>query len=533
MKAETEIWQVLTHEGVFQADLPTLKQWVSEGHVHTTDRVRKGTLKWIEAGRAPGLRRVFSGEEQVVVEELASVPDATAQAQPHTQGQPLPAEPAYAMEVVSAQPPASGQFHPSPDLSFGRGEDPARSGVEAEGFHGAAPAAWTGPVLSGTPSLGSSCHFHPTQAATLVCRACSATFCRSCPNQMGVSSVLLCTLCGGFCDPLEKLTERLALYARQGSGFGFGDFGQSLAYPFKHLASLLGGALLYGFLLMAGLRGQLLAWALVFGCISLVIRRVGYGRLDRDFLPDFSEFSFWDDVIVPCALGLGVTIVTLGPVLLLLVALLFGWFGGTHQTPPFALAPPPAAPQQQQQQSVKREDADSLAKDEVARQEEVVKKVEEIGRQAQEASRLEQSKASDNTALTVVRQLLAHPGLVLLLGLASLVWAVFYHPMALLVAGWTESFKSVINPLVGLDTMRHMGLTYFKAFLMYLAVQLVGLVLTFLVALVTSPFDMPFVGNLPGKFIGGIVTFYTSLVIACVLGLALFKSADRLGIELE
>ncbi|HEX8285448.1 MAG TPA: hypothetical protein VF588_18985 [Pyrinomonadaceae bacterium] len=31
----------------------------------------------------------------------------------------------------------------------------------------------------------------------------------------------------------------------------------------------------------------------------------------------------------------------------------------------------------------------------------------------------------------------------------------------------------------------------------------------------------------------GIVTFYTSLVIACVLGLALFKSADRLGIEID
>jgi hypothetical protein len=29
------------------------------------------------------------------------------------------------------------------------------------------------------------------------------------------------------------------------------------------------------------------------------------------------------------------------------------------------------------------------------------------------------------------------------------------------------------------------------------------------------------------------VTSYSSLVVACVLGLALFKSADRLGIELD
>ena len=63
MKAETEVWQSMTHDGVYQADLPTLKQWVAEGLVLPTDKVRKGALKWIEAGRAPLLRRVFAGDE--------------------------------------------------------------------------------------------------------------------------------------------------------------------------------------------------------------------------------------------------------------------------------------------------------------------------------------------------------------------------------------------------------------------------------------------------------------------------------------
>jgi uncharacterized membrane protein len=501
MKIETEIWQVLTRDGVFQADLPTLKQWVGEGLLQPTDKVRKGALKWIEAGRAPMLRRIFSGEEQVAVEE----------------------------QTPEHPRPANDLGLPGDDLDAGFAAETSTAGAQAK-WDGA--GQWSEPVLSGAPSLSSSCHFHPLQAAMLVCRACSATFCRSCPNKVGAaSSVLLCTLCGGFCDPLESLTKRLSLYEWQGSGFGLADFGQALAYPFKHLASLLGGALLYGFLLLAGLRGQLLAYALVFGCISLVVRRVGYGKLDRDFLPDFSEFSFWDDVIVPCTLGLGVTIVTLGPTLLLLAALFSGWFGGAP-TPTPMLMPQPPAPQQQPQ-GVQREDAGSLADAESARQEAVASKIQEISREAQKAQQLAQSKESENTAMSVVKQLMARPGLILLLGLAALVWAAFYHPMALLVAGWTESFKSVVNPLVGLDTMRHMGLTYFKAFLMYLVVQAVGLVLSFLVAIVTAPFDMPFIGNLPGKFVGGVVTFYTSLVIACVLGLALFKSADRLGIEID
>src|ERR1051326_4235151 len=61
--SEHETWQVMTPEGVFDADLQTLKQWIVEGAVHPTDKVRKGSLKWIDAGRAPMLRRVFNGEE--------------------------------------------------------------------------------------------------------------------------------------------------------------------------------------------------------------------------------------------------------------------------------------------------------------------------------------------------------------------------------------------------------------------------------------------------------------------------------------
>jgi hypothetical protein len=50
---------------------------------------------------------------------------------------------------------------------------------------------------------------------------------------------------------------------------------------------------------------------------------------------------------------------------------------------------------------------------------------------------------------------------------------------------------------------------------------------------VLAPFDMPFIGNLPARFVEGTVTFYTSLVIACILGLALYKSADKLGINTD
>jgi hypothetical protein len=536
MKPETEVWQLMTHDGVYQADLPTLKHWVAEGLVQPTDRVRKGALKWIEAQRAPSLRRIFTGEE--IPEPSEETAPAAATVAPASQ----PQQHAHAALGESHAHASANETHVkteashAQDLGLSAGtvvasphfaEDSQAGFIEAvstRDFHGVLPDIQ--PESGGAVSLASACQNHPAEAATLICRECRATFCRACPNRMGTSSVLLCPACGNFCDPLESVTERIALYERASSGFGFQDFAEALAYPLKHVGSLIGGALLYGFLLIVGLRGQLLAYALVFGCISLVIHRVAYGNMERDFLPDFSEFSFWDDVLVPCFLGLGVTLVTLGPILLLLAVLVFGWLGGAMK---------PKAVTAAQQQAINSEDMHVLVDGGSPEQEaDLKRKMNAASPAGQFSSQVEAAKQKqEDSTLSLVRMLLGRPGLFLLLALLALLWAVFYHPMALLVAGWTESFKSTINPLVGLDTMRHMGSNYFKAFAMYLVVQVAGFTLDFVVSFVTSPFDMPFVGNIPARFIGGIVTFYTSLVIACVLGLSLFKSADRLGIELD
>src|SRR4249919_1725404 len=62
MSAQPEMWRVSTIEGVFETDLETLKQWIVEGCVLPTDKVSKGNLSWIEAGRVPKLKDAFSRE---------------------------------------------------------------------------------------------------------------------------------------------------------------------------------------------------------------------------------------------------------------------------------------------------------------------------------------------------------------------------------------------------------------------------------------------------------------------------------------
>jgi hypothetical protein len=120
-----------------------------------------------------------------------------------------------------------------------------------------------------------------------------------------------------------------------------------------------------------------------------------------------------------------------------------------------------------------------------------------------------------------------------LLLLLSVGWGIFYGPMAMAVAGYTQGIGSVLNPLVGLDTIRRMGLTYFKAFGMVLVIQAVSWILAGIVAVITAPLALPFFGNLPATFINGSLTFYFNLVVACVLGLSLFKCAERLGIAVD
>jgi hypothetical protein len=105
--------------------------------------------------------------------------------------------------------------------------------------------------------------------------------------------------------------------------------------------------------------------------------------------------------------------------------------------------------------------------------------------------------------------------------------------MALAVAGYTEDFWAVVNPAVGFDTIRRMGWNYAKVFAMYAAVTVLSAVASAVVSFALSAFDMPLVGNLPARFVQGGIQFYTSLVTAALLGLALFKSADRLGIATD
>jgi hypothetical protein len=490
MSGEVEKWRVSTVQGVFETDLETLKQWIHEGCVLPTDKVSKGNLSWIDAGRAPVLRSTFNGEP------------------------PQPATVTAPSDL--ALPPLPDQIWPS---QLGQVVQPRQITAAS--------------VTSGPATPAHICHQHPERPTKYVCRSCATSFCEKCPKFAGASDVALCPLCGELCNLFEPLRSKALHEEFQGSGFGFADFGRALRYPLQHKVALLFGAGLYGFLLLAGFRGRILASVIMFGCISHVISQVAWGRLNRSFLPDFSEFSLVDDLAMPLVLGIGITIVTWGPAILLSCILIFGVVGGGAVSPEGQKAQGGSNSGQLDQEtlsSLMDPNADPQKQAEASKKLEQLRPGNQIGKEAEKS----QKELSDPTAeLRMLVNSLHAPILMVILLLLSVAWGIFYYPMALAVAGYTESFGSVINPLVGLDTIRRMGGTYFKAFGMVLLIQVVGLVVAIIVAMITAPFALPFFGNLPAMFIDGTATFYFNLVVACILGLSLFKCADRLGITTD
>src|SRR4051812_9235747 len=54
-----EVWQIEVAGTVYEASFEELPSWISEGSLQPTDKVRKGSLRWIEASKVPTIAPLF------------------------------------------------------------------------------------------------------------------------------------------------------------------------------------------------------------------------------------------------------------------------------------------------------------------------------------------------------------------------------------------------------------------------------------------------------------------------------------------
>lgn len=117
----------------------------------------------------------------------------------------------------------------------------------------------------------------------------------------------------------------------------------------------------------------------------------------------------------------------------------------------------------------------------------------------------------------------------------AICWAIFYYPIALLVAGLTESFADIVNVAKGFQVIKHMEIPYYKVlgycFLIELPILLILMPFAEILSVLFSA----------GAFIAvpmmifwgiifGIPLFYLNISLACLVGRSVFKSADKLGV---
>ena len=153
-------WQVETQGQIYEAEFEELLQWIAEGAVLPTDRVRRGNLRWLPAEKVPELYNFFNSNSVSAVLSAPSVVITTS------------------------------NFVPGGEQSLDQPAFPFESPGEAEvWFDGAARV----------------CYRHEDWEAAFACDICKKFFCRNCPNSYG--GVKLCPLCGGLSRPADEAVD--------------------------------------------------------------------------------------------------------------------------------------------------------------------------------------------------------------------------------------------------------------------------------------------------------------------------------------
>lgn len=148
-------WFVESQGQVFEADIEEIKQWIAEGAVLPSDKVRRGNLRWLAAEKVPELYAFFNSSDFT----------------------PVPS-------VVAAN-----------NISRFNNEDfRAKFAVESSPEED----AW----LAEAEKV---CFTHKDLEAVYACDVCKTYFCKACPNSYG--TVKVCTVCSGLCRHVSEQAD--------------------------------------------------------------------------------------------------------------------------------------------------------------------------------------------------------------------------------------------------------------------------------------------------------------------------------------
>jgi hypothetical protein len=570
-----EIWQVDANGTIYETNFDELKQWVVEGAVLPTDKIRRGNLRWLEAGKVPLLHGVFNARfaetaPQTQINVTHAAP--TENTQINTFANVVPTE-----QIPVEAPPQNLQTPPTPYNT--EVKQPQQTQVHQQTNR-----------QTNVVNNQNVCSVHVADEAKYVCVSCENLFCRACPKAYG--GVRICPTCGEMCKSLVEVHQKTQQQTNYQNaiteGFGFGDFTNALAFPFKHPASLLIGGIMFAvfsigqsalnlgalYVAAGGIIGMMLANMIAFACLSNTIEEFSKGNLTANFMPSFDDFNLWDDVVHPFFLSIGVYIVSYGFLFIVIIGGIYMAFSSiSSQNNPLNNLPiassqtsgaSPAA--MKSFEELMRKDAEQKAKmaelkgesyppqtvvntppmnqtapnikntypatDPQDTEQMVADAEKMIGdyRKGQAETMVGPSEETQKMQQQMMYSALMNYGVpFILLAFIALLWAIFYYPAACLVAGYTRNFTAVINPLVGLDTIKRLGFSYVKILAMVILLSVIVGIVFGVIGAVLSPFNLPKLGNIPATLITSFISFYFYIVFAAILGYAVYKCKNLLN----
>jgi hypothetical protein len=379
-----------------------------------------------------------------------------------------------AAAAVLKPPPLPARAAPAPARPAAAGPKPAASATPAA----AAPEGKVDRPRS-LPVPWRRCQNHPQVRSEQVCPKCAKGFCDPCTQK--VHNAAICPACEGLCIAAAAYEEtQNKAKARDRSMMD--EVGVIVSYPLRDVTSfvllslftwffgLAAGIVMYATLLSRGV----LTWY-SFNALS----KVSIGNL-RDLMPDFREVS---EITHALWLSFAALVVSSGP-FLLCVFLIPGASELIHHR---AAAPAPRL---------------------------------DVAHAAPPAASPGAEGDEGRSPFEAQREGGSIMGPIAMLGIViAAVWMVAYTPVALIVAALSKSVVNTLNPVMGIDTIKKMGPTYWQALALYLVIVVVQAVAGFVLGLV------PIAGGL----VMGFVNAYAALAIGCTLGLAVFKKGAELG----
>ena len=139
-------WEIETQGQIYIADLKELKQWIAEGAVLPSDKVRRGNLRWLPAEKVPDLYNSFNLDDLNLAANDLKLESSDLQTQ-------------FVFEALAEENIAE----------------------------------WI---------IEKVCHSHRDFDAVFVCDICQKSFCKACPKSYG--TVKICPLCGALCRGINE-----------------------------------------------------------------------------------------------------------------------------------------------------------------------------------------------------------------------------------------------------------------------------------------------------------------------------------------